>query len=174
MSNTTALMVIDVQRDVVRNALRTKEVVGNINSLIAQARDAGTQVIWVQHSDDFLIKGSQDWEIVPELQPQDGDARIYKTRPSSFEGTELLEKLESTGVKKLVITGAKTDMCVNATSNAAVELGFDVMLVSDAHTTESNSAKTAEELIAEKNQQFAGLAGGESKVLLIPAAEVKF
>ena len=48
-------------------------------------------------------------------------------------------------------------MCVNATSNAAVDFGFDVTLVSDAHTTEDNSQNTAAQLIAEKNAQFAAL-----------------
>lgn len=164
MTNQTALMVIDVQRDVVANALETGRVVENINSLITKARAKGIPVIWVQHSDDFLVKGSTGWEIVDELIPQEGDVRIYKTHPSSFQETDLSEHLERLGTKRIIISGAQTDMCINATSNAAVALGFDVTLVSDAHTTEDNSQSTAAKLITEKNQQFASLIRGEQLI----------
>ena len=60
-------MVIDVQKDVVANAVRTSTVTSNINSLISQARTSDTPVIWVQHSDDFLIKNTPGWDFVDEL-----------------------------------------------------------------------------------------------------------
>ena len=161
MSNSSALMVIDVQRDVVAHALSVEQVVGNINSLISKARESDTSVIWVQHSDDFLVKESEGWQFVPELKPAPGDIRIYKTHASSFKATDLSEHLATLGTKHLVITGAQTDFCVNATSNAAVELGFDVTLVSDAHTTEDTPSSTAAELIASKNEQFESLSRGE-------------
>ena len=153
--NTKALLVIDVQKDVVANAVKTSEVIANINSLISNARTSNVPVIWVQHSDDYLVKGSTGWEIVDELKPLPDDVRIYKTRPSSFAETDLQAQLESLGTKSLVITGAQTDYCVNATSNAGVELGYQVTLVSDAHTTEDSDTKTANDLIDEKNSTFA-------------------
>jgi nicotinamidase-related amidase len=153
--NKKALLVIDVQKDVVADALQTSEVVSNINSLVSQARESNVPVIWVQHSDDYLIKGSTGWEIVDELKPLTSEARIYKTHSSSFIETDLQANLESLGVKTLIITGAQTDYCVNATSNAGIELGFQVTLVSDAHTTEDSETKKASELIEEKNLSFA-------------------
>ena len=174
MSNSSALMVIDVQRDVVAHALSAEQVVGNINSLISKARDSDTPVIWVQHSDEFLVKESEGWEFVPELKPAPGDVRIYKTHASSFEETDLGAQLEALGTKHVVITGAQTDFCVNATSNAAVELGFDVTLVSDAHTTEDTPSITAAELIASKNQQFESLSRGDQKIEVLPEAQVSF
>jgi nicotinamidase-related amidase len=153
--STKALLVIDVQNDVVANALRTSEVVANINSLVSNARTSGVPVIWVQHSDDFLEKGSAVWEIVDELKPLPNEVRIYKTEASSFAGTDLQAQLESLGTKELVITGAQTNYCVNATSNAGVELGYQVTLVSDAHTTEDSETEKASELIEEKNTSFA-------------------
>ena len=161
-------MVIDVQKDVVANAVRTSTVTSNINSLISQARTSDTPVIWVQHSDDFLIKNTPGWDIVDELQPKAEDVRIYKTHPSSFEETDLSEQLKRLGITSLVITGAQTDMCINATSRAGVENGFEVTLVSDAHTTEDNPSAKAESIIEEKNRSFA-LVG---KVL--PTSEVFF
>ena len=152
---TRALLVIDVQKDVVENAVKTSEVIANINSLISNARTSNVPVIWVQHSDDYLVKGSTGWEIVDELKPLPDDMRIYKTESSSFVETDLQAQLESLGIKSLIITGAQTDYCVNATSNAGVELGYQVTLVSDAHTTEDSETKTANDLIDEKNSTFA-------------------
>ena len=152
---TRALLVIDVQKDVVANAVKTPEVIANINSLISNARTSNVPVIWVQHSDDYLVKGSTGWDIVDELKPLPDDVRIYKTQPSSFAETDLQAQLESLGTKSLIITGAQTDYCVNATSNAGVELGYQVTLVSDAHTTEDSETKTANDLIDEKNASFA-------------------
>lgn len=163
-----ALMVIDVQKDVVGNAYKTPETVAKINELIAKARQSETPVIWVQHSDDFLVKGSPEWEFVDELKPLPTDTRIYKTEPSSFAGTPLAEELAKHHIDSLIITGAQTDMCVNATSNDAAARGFNVTLVSDAHTTMDTPTQTAAEIIAEKNQSFASL----GKVL--PASDVIF
>ena len=174
MSKQTALMVIDVQRDVVANALDTEKVVGNINSLIEKARTEGIPIIWVQHSDDYLVKESEGWEFVPELVPASSDIRIYKTRANSFHETDLADHLEALGTRRLVITGAQTNYCINATSNAAVELGFDVTLVSDVHTTEDSPTKTAAELIVEKNEQFSSLKREDQEIALLPTEAVTF
>lgn len=153
--NTKALLVIDVQKDVVANALNTLEVVSNIELLVSNARISSVPVIWVQHSDDYLEKGSIGWEIVDELKPLLNEVRIYKTHSSSFVETDLKAQLDSLGTKTLIITGAQTNYCVNATSNAGVELGYQVTLVSDAHTTEDSETKKASELIEDKNISFA-------------------
>jgi len=153
--STKVLLVIDVQNDVVANALRTSEVVANIDSLVSNARTSGVPVIWVQHSDDYLEKGSIGWEIVDELKPLPNEVRIYKTEASSFAETDLQAQLVSLGTKELVITGAQTNYCVNATSNAGVELGYQVTLVGDAHTTEDSETEKASDLIEEMNTSFA-------------------
>jgi nicotinamidase-related amidase len=163
-----ALMVIDVQKDVVGNAYKTPETVAKINELITKARQSETPIIWVQHSDEYLVKDSPEWEFVDELVPLPTDTRIYKTEPSSFVGTPLAEELAKHHIDSLVITGAQTDFCVNATSNDAAARGFTVTLVSDAHTTIDTPTQSAQEIIAEKNATFASL----GKV--VPASEVTF
>jgi nicotinamidase-related amidase len=163
-----ALLVIDVQRDVVANAVRIDDVISNINLLITSARQSNVPVIWVQHSDDYLVKGSDGWKIVDELKPLPDEVKIYKTRPSSFADTDLAEQLESLGTTSLIITGAQTDYCVNATSNAAVELGYDVTLVSDAHTTEDSETVSATEIIDDKNVTFSQIG------TVLPTAAVRF
>jgi len=151
----SALLVIDMQKDVVAHAAKIDEVVANINLLISNARQNNVPVIWVQHSDDYLVKDSDQWQIVDELQSLPEEIKIFKTRPSSFEGTDLLAKLEALKIESLVITGAQTNYCVNATSNAGVDLGFQVTLVSDAHTTEDSDTDTALNMISDKNLTFA-------------------
>ena len=151
----TALMVIDVQNDVVATAFKREETIANINAAIDKARAAGTEVIWVQHSDSWMPLNSELWQIVPELKPAPGEAIIQKTYRSSFEETDLDQVLEEKKIAHLVITGAQTNFCVRNTLHAAYEKGYDVTLVADAHTTsdaESNGLKVpAEFIIAEQN-----------------------
>jgi nicotinamidase-related amidase len=74
----SALIVIDVQRDVVANAFRRDEVVANISGLVDRARKDGVPVIWVQHSDDELVKGSEGWAYVDELRMADDEPVVHK------------------------------------------------------------------------------------------------
>ena len=65
----TALLVIDVQTGVVAGAHERDAVVANVGSLVEKARRERVPVVWVQHSDEGLAKGSDNWRIVPELVP---------------------------------------------------------------------------------------------------------
>lgn len=132
----TALVVIDVQVGVVANAWHRDEVVGNIAALVHDARRHHIPVIWVQHSDDGLQRGSADWQLVPELQPADGEPIVHKRFRSSFEATDLDDILAARNIAHLVVCGAQTEYCVRNTVHAAYERGYDVTLVHDAHTTE--------------------------------------
>lgn len=132
----SALLVIDVQNGVVMNAWQKETVVTRINSAIDSARSAGLPVIWVQHSEEEMPIGSDFWQIIPELVPQAGDARIDKIHGSSFKETNLAEVLAVQGVQHLYVTGAQSENCVNATTVDALERGFKVTLISDAHTTD--------------------------------------
>ena len=85
----TALLVIDVQNDVVAGAHDRSGVIANIASLVGRARAEGTPVIWVQHSDDDLPRGSDGWQYVPELVPDASEPLIHKEYGDSFEATDL-------------------------------------------------------------------------------------
>ena len=65
----TALLVVDVQNGVVEGAHERDAVVANVGSLVEKARQERVPVVWVQHSDEHLARGSDDWRIVPELTP---------------------------------------------------------------------------------------------------------
>jgi nicotinamidase-related amidase len=136
----TALLVIDVQNGVVAGAHERDTVVANVGSLVDKARQAQVPVVWVQHSDEGLERGSEAWRIVPELAPDEAEPLVEKHYGDSFEGTDLETVLSGLGVGRLVVAGAQTDECVRSTLHGAFVRGYDATLVSDAHTTEDLSA----------------------------------
>ncbi|SNR51323.1 cysteine hydrolase family protein [Blastococcus mobilis] len=135
-----ALMVIDVQKGVVGEAHQRDAVIANISALVDKAREEGIPIVWVQHSDDGLEKGSDAWEYVPQLARQESEPLVHKTYGDSFEATDLEETLARAGIGHLVVTGAQTDACIRSTIHGAFARGYDVTLVGDAHTTEDQSA----------------------------------
>jgi nicotinamidase-related amidase len=150
----TALMVIDVQNGVVLEAPQVDTVVANINTLLAKARDEGVPIIWVQHNDEEMEKGSDAWQYVPELIRQDSEPLVHKTFGDAFEGTELADLLAEAGVGHLVVTGAESDACIRSTIHGAFTRGYDVTLVGDAHTAGDKTAWGApppEQVIAHTN-----------------------
>jgi nicotinamidase-related amidase len=136
----TALLVIDVQNGVVAGAHARDEVVGNIAALVDKARRDGVPVVWVQHFSEELVKGEERWRIVPELAPAEAEPLIEKEYGDAFEDTRLEAVLAELGVGRLVVAGAQTDACIRSTLHGAFARGYDALLVSDAHTTEDQSA----------------------------------
>jgi nicotinamidase-related amidase len=136
----TALLVVDVQHCVVEGAHERDSVVANIGVLVDKARREKVPVVWVQHSDEQIIKGSDGWRIVPELAVDESEPLIEKNYGDSFEDTELETVLSGLGVGRLVVVGAQTDACIRSTLHGAFTRGYDATLVSDAHTTEDQSA----------------------------------
>jgi nicotinamidase-related amidase len=136
----TALLVIDVQNGVVEGAHERDAVVANVGSLVEKARQEHVPVVWVQHNDEQLERGSDKWGIVPELNRDDAEPLVEKSYGDSFEDTNLEKVLSGLGVGRLVVVGAQTDECIRATLHGAVTRGYDATLVSDAHTTEDLTA----------------------------------
>ena len=135
----TALLVIDVQVGVVGAAYQREAVIANIQTLLTAARAAGTPVVWVQHSDDQLAINSPEWQYVPELVRLESEPLVHKLYGDSFEATDLEQVLAAAKVGHLVVVGAQTDACIRSTIHGAFTRGYDVTLVSDAHTTEDMS-----------------------------------
>ena len=136
----TALLVIDVQSGVVTGNHERDAVVANVASLVEKARREQVPVVWVQHSDEGLPRGSEGWQIVPELAPGGAEPLVEKNYGDSFEDTTLETVLAGLGVGRLVVTGAQTDACIRSTLHGALARGYDATLVSDAHTTEDQTA----------------------------------
>lgn len=131
------LLVVDVQNGALAGAHEREQVIANIGVVLAKAREKNAPIVWIQHADDELPTGSEAWQIVSGLRIGNGDYRVDKRYNSSFEETELDDILERLGATELVIVGAATNWCVRATAYGALDRGYDVTLISDAHTTES-------------------------------------
>jgi nicotinamidase-related amidase len=136
----TALLVVDVQNGVVEGAHDRDVVVANIAGLVDRARQEQVPVVWVQHEDEHLEKGSDPWRIVPELAPDATEPLVEKIYGDSFEDTNLEDVLSELAVGRLVVVGAQTDACIRSTLHGAIVRGYDATLVGDAHTTEDQSA----------------------------------
>jgi nicotinamidase-related amidase len=150
----TALLVVDVQNGAVAGSHERDAVVANIASLVGKARHEQVPVVWVQHSDEELARGSDDWQIVPELRPDAAEPLIEKSYGDSFEDTSLETVLSRLGVGRLVVVGAQTDACIRSTLHGAFARGYDATLVSDAHTTEDQTewgAPPPDQVIAHTN-----------------------
>jgi nicotinamidase-related amidase len=150
----TALIVIDVQNGVVAEAHERDAVVANISTLVDKARGEGVPIVWVQHSDEQLVQGSDAWAYVPELPRQADEPLVHKSYGDSFEDTDLEEVLAKASVGRLIVAGAQTDACIRSTIHGAFARGYDVTLVGDAHTTDDSTewgAPPPDQVIAHTN-----------------------
>ena len=135
----TALLVIDVQNDVMAGTHNRDDVIANIASLVDKARAENVPVVWVQHTGENLPEGSDGWRYVPELIHDESEPVVHKRYGDSFEDTDLETVLAERKIGRLIVAGAQTDECIRSTLHGAIVRGYDATLVGDAHTTEDLS-----------------------------------
>ena len=179
MSRDSGLLIIDVQVGIIEgfHAYRGPEVLDQINMLLSKARASKMPIIYIQHDGEAghpLEVGTEGWQIHPEIKPHEQDLIIRKRASDSFFETTLQRELEARGVKHLIVTGCMTEYCVDTTARRAISLGYDVTLVSDAHTTIDNKLLTAAQIIAHHNALLDGFDAGAHAIAVKPADEVTF
>ncbi len=157
------LIVVDMQVGVLRAAWEAERVVLKLARAVERARAQQIPVIWVQHADAQLQPETPDWAWVPALQPAANEALLAKRYNSAFEQTGLETLLAGLGASHITLAGAATNWCIRATAYAALERGYDLTLLSDAHTTETlvlddGSRIEAATVVAELNTVMAWLA----------------
>ncbi len=166
----SALLVIDVQQGLFQKSTpvyKAGEVLQNIHQLIERARAAGVPVIFIQHHDRLgLLEGSPQWQLHESLQPATGEVIVHKEHPNAFEDTHLQQVLKEKNAGRLVVCGLVTHGCVRASCMGALELGYQVTLASDAHSSYSGQA---EELIEKWHARLGSLGAA-----LMPVAEITF
>ena len=150
-----ALLIIDVQRGLFERSTpiyKADALLKNIGALVDGAHRAGAPVFYVQHSDKrALVKGSDEWQLHPDLHPLDTDHIVHKLHGNAFEDTNLGRELRARNIGSLVVAGLVTHGCVRATCLGAKELGYRVILAQDGH---SNFSKQAAKLVEEWNQKL--------------------
>lgn len=141
MNTSQALVILDAQVNMFDEEFSVYEgerIVGVLSSLIVAARSQGVSVIYVRNSGgegEPDEKGTPGWEIHPVLKPTTTEIVIDKDSPDAFENTNLQAHLAAQGIKKLVVGGMQTEMCVDTSVRRAIELGYEVVLVEDGHST---------------------------------------
>lgn len=173
------LMVVDVQVGVMQNAWEAARVIDKVAAAVARARARQVPVVWVQHTDADLALGSPPWQWAAGLGPVDAEAHFLKSFNSAFEGTALADHLAGLGATHLVLAGAATNWCIRATAYAALERGYDLTLLADAHTTESMTLEDgltlhAEHLVRELNLALTWLSYPGRRNGTALAAEIEF
>ena len=138
----TVLIVMDVQKgldDPIFGERSNPKAEENISRIISFWRKEKRSVIHIQHCsvnpDSPLRPGQPGFEFKPEAEPIAGEPIFQKSVHSAFIGTDLESYLRSENIEKVVIIGLTADQCVSTTTRMAENLGFDVLLVSDATAT---------------------------------------
>lgn len=152
----SALLVIDVQRGPFEASpppFEATEVLERINALAVQARAANAPVIFIQHERPGTIYeyGCDGWMLDRRLKVEPQDQRLRKTMPDSFVNTDLAALLARLGAERVVICGYASEFCVDTTARRAAALGFAVLLVSDAHTTDDKAHASAAQIRSHQN-----------------------
>jgi nicotinamidase-related amidase len=172
MTADTVLLIIDVQLGLFEDKYQlynTEPLLNTLSTLISQARQSGTPLIYIQHTGSGLEPGMPGWQIHPDIAPAEGELVVHKTHPDSFWDTTLQEELHKLGVKNLVIAGLQTEYCVDTTCRRANSLGYSVTLVADGHSTFDNRHLKAPQIIAHHNETLNG-----SFLTVRPADSIRF
>ncbi|WP_061290888.1 cysteine hydrolase family protein [Herbidospora cretacea] len=152
-----ALIVIDVQESF--RARPEWDRIGNpkiaepVNRLVRAARSRGDRVVWVLHAEEgsggVFDPASGHVRFLAELdEPVAGEPILYKSSHNAFTTTNLQQRLVEAGVRELVVCGIRTEQCVETTARVASDLGYQVVFVTEATTTEGVGGFTAEEITA--------------------------
>ena len=137
----TALVLIDIQNDYFEKGCwpvdKMDQVSKNAARLLDHARSKGLEILHIRHeipsdSAPFFRPGTPGADIHTSVAPSPDESVILKHRPNSFHNTSLHDKLEARGVKNLIICGAMSQMCIDATARAAADLGYQVTVIEDA------------------------------------------
>ncbi|OOF60754.1 cysteine hydrolase family protein [Rodentibacter pneumotropicus] len=145
-----ALLIIDFQNGVCfgeKQIYNYDNVVKLINQRIDNYAYQNKPIIFVQHTDEFLTKNSDGWKIVSDLHTDKGKFFIEKSDSSAFYQTELDSLLKRENITSLEICGAETPFCVEATVQAAHNLGYKLYMKKGATTTNFQRYMTAENTI---------------------------
>jgi nicotinamidase-related amidase len=161
--NETALLIIDAQVNMFAagsSVFEGEKILNTLCSMVFRARAARMLVIYVQNNgteNDPDMPGTLGWQIHPALTPEKGDLVIQKNTPDSFHGTTLQNELDSRHIQNLIVAGMQTEYCINATCRRALEVGYKIILVQDAHSTYDGSTLTAPQIIAQYNHDLGGI-----------------
>ncbi len=179
--NDTALLIIDIQvgnfsdpelLTLMGPIYNGDKLLAKIKSLIDRARLAEIPIIYIQNcggNGDPDEPGTPGWDIHPSIVPLEEEIIVQKRTPDSFHNTNLKYELDCKGIKHLIIAGLQTEFCIDTTCRSAFSLGYNIILVKDAHSTWNSPVLTAQQIINHHNNVL-----GNWFVTLREEKEIKF
>jgi nicotinamidase-related amidase len=154
-----AILVVDLQNDYFPSGklplVGIEAAADNAARVIAAARTSGDEIIHIRHEftqpdAPFFAPGSQGAATHPSVRPIENEPIIVKNHANSFRETELKGLLDAKGIDNVLVVGAMSHMCIDATTRAAADFGYTATVLHDACAT--------------RNLEFSGR--------VVPAAEV--
>jgi len=140
-----AIIVVDLQKEYLpagKLALAgIDQAIANAVAVMDDARAKGDLVFNVHHESadpaamPVFLPGTEGVEFISDAEPPAGEPVVLKHYPNSFLKTDLKKTLDDNGIEEVVIVGAMSHMCVDATTRAASDLGYAVTVVHDACAT---------------------------------------
>ncbi len=169
------LILVDIQNDYFEGG--RMELVGmeaateNTSRLLTYFRENQRPTFHIQHISTregatFFLPNTRGAEIHASVKPGADDPLIQKNYPNSFRETPLFDALKNAQVDNLVICGAMSHMCIDATTRAAADLGFQCTLIHDCCATRNLDFGTKKVLAEEVHTAFmAALSAAYAKVI---------
>lgn len=139
-----AIIVVDLQNEYLSTGklplVGLDAALTNARRIIAGARAKNELLIYVRHemkqpNAPLFVPGSEGVQIIAAVAPAEGEPVVLKNYPNSFRDTPLKQMLDAQGVKEVVVIGAMSHMCIEATTRAAADFGFSATVVHDACAT---------------------------------------
>jgi len=178
MKSEKALLIIDIQNDYFEGGkmqlVGSLEASLNAKQLIDIFRNKNYPVIYIQHvalkpDATFFLPDTTGTDIHENVKPLDSEKIFIKHFPNSFKDTELLDYLSFNHIIDLTICGMMTHMCIDATTRAAKDFGFNCTLIGDACATKDleykgikiNSVDVHNSFLAALNKTYANVISTE-------------
>lgn len=166
----TALLIIDVQQSLVDEGIwHADRIIAQLNHLIAVARNEHVPIVLVRDT-----RVEPDGSFHRSLDHKTHDIEIEKCFCDSFMETRLDDVLKTRNISRLVVGGMQSDFCVDTTCRQAAALGYDVVLVADAHSTLNHEYLKAEQIVAHHNQILRNFNAVKGLVRVSETANVSF
>ena len=170
-----ALLIVDIQNDYFPGGrmplVGSPEAAAQAGAVLAAFRARKLPVFHVQHLStrpgaSFFLPGTDGAQIHASVQPLAGETVVVKHFPNSFRDTTLADALRAREVRQLVIVGMMTHMCIDATTRAAADAGYECTLVHDACATRDLSFGATSVPAAQVQAAFlAALDGSYAKIV---------
>jgi len=177
---TTGLILVDIQNDYFGGG--RMELV-DIDAAAIKARDLLSsfrgkkwpsfhiQHVSTRENAPFFLPGTKGVELHESIYPLDNDSVIQKHFPNSFLNTGLEKALKKSGIDRVIICGAMSHMCIDATVRAAADLGFACVVVQDACATKNLEFKG--QIISAKEVHGAFMAALGSYAQVLDLVDIK-